>query len=122
MAGRRNQAQLAALQLLRDRTSRQEEAIRAWQQSLATVTALDAELEELRAGYEAQLAALRRKRAEAANRSDTMLGAVALLIGDAHQTARLLGVPLNRVARARAKEYRARSLRDQALTTDAGAP
>jgi hypothetical protein len=46
MAGRRNQRRLAALQRLRDRADRRDEAIRAWQRSTDVVRAAESELED----------------------------------------------------------------------------
>jgi len=116
VAGRRNQGHLAALQLLRERARGQDEAIRAWQESVDAVTAIDVELEELRSRYEAKTAALRAERAAAAQQSDERLGAVAVLIGDGQETARLLGVAPDHVARASARERAPR------LRPGAGAP
>jgi hypothetical protein len=111
MAGRRNQGHLAALHLLRERAYGQDEAIRAWQESVDAVTAADAEIDQLRVRYEAAFAALRAKRDEEARRSERLLGAAAILIGDCKETARLLDVPAGRVARARAIEHGARLVR-----------
>jgi hypothetical protein len=64
------------------------------------VVAIDAEFNELRTDYERKRAALRDKRESAVQRSAQRLAAVASLIGDDSETARLLGLPRHRMARA----------------------
>jgi hypothetical protein len=100
MAGRRNRRHLEVLQLLRERAAGQDEAIAAWQQSREAVAESDAEIERLRVDFEATLAAARAQRDDAVGRSATLLGVVAVLVGDDAETARLLDVPLGEVRSA----------------------
>ena len=100
MAGIRNRRHVEVLQVLRERAAGQDEAIAAWHESIDAVAESDAAIERLRAAYEAQLAAARAKRDDAVGRSATLLGVVAVLVGDDSETARLLDVPLGEVRSA----------------------
>ena len=111
MAGTDNQRRLAALGRLRQRTQAEDSTLGAWSRSTDEVDSIDAEIQQLRADYQARLVALRAKRDDAVMRRGELLAEVACSVGD-DRTARLLDIPLRQVRDAHRSADRAGRARE----------